>query len=124
MEKIRNRQLSGDYIPFKQANTEMVVRTAQPHYQVLYTPSALPYLLHWLRSGKNLDFCLLALCSCILSLLCHQTLSSLPSSSALTSSSMATNTAIANLSNVDVVIKAGLFTTSVTSEDEKLADES
>lgn len=72
----------------------------------------LPYLLLWLRSGKNLDLCLLALCSCILSLLCHQPISSLPTSPTTTSSAAPVSSPAAGLSGVDLVIKAGLFTTS------------
>jgi hypothetical protein len=67
--------------------------------------STSPYLLQWLRSGKNLDFCLLAICSCILTLLCHHT-SVLPSSSAPSASTAP----IANFSSLDFTIKAGLFT--------------
>lgn len=78
----------------------------------------LPYLLLWLRSGKNLDLCLLALCSCILSLLCHQSVSSLPSSPTLTSNSSApVSSPVAGLSRIDLVIKAGLFTTHSQTEE-------
>lgn len=81
--------------------------------------STLPYLLLWLRSGKNLDLCLLALCSCILSLLCHQTVSSLPSSPTLTGASSApVSSPVTGLSRIDLVIKAGLFTTSSQTEEE------
>jgi hypothetical protein len=52
---------------------------------------------------------LLAVCSCILTVLCHQTSVSLPSSSPI---GAASSTPIANLSRIDFTIKAGLFTRS------------
>jgi hypothetical protein len=84
---------------------------AQPTASV--ASSGVPYLLQWLRSGKNLDFCLLAICSCILTILCHHT-SVLPSSSTPTSASTAP---IANFSSLDFTIKAGLFTRSTESDE-------
>jgi hypothetical protein len=74
------------------------------------TASTTLYLAQWLRSGRNLDFCLLAICSCILTLLCHHTPTSLPSASS--SGGSVNATPIANLSRLDFTIKAGLFTRS------------
>jgi hypothetical protein len=73
------------------------------------------YLVQWLRSGRNLDFCLLAICSCILTLLCHHAPTSLPSSS--TPGGSVNSTPIANLSRIDLTIKAGLFTRFSESEE-------
>jgi hypothetical protein len=41
-------------------------------YRLSPKPSEMPYLVHWLQSGGNLDFMVLALCSCVLTVLCHQ----------------------------------------------------
>lgn len=90
----------------------------RPSSQPRLHPSTFPYLLLWLRSGKNLDLCLLAFCSCILSLLCHQTVSSLPSSPTLASSSAPISSPMAGLSKIDLTIKAGLFTTASQTEEE------
>lgn len=98
------------------------LRSSQPS-QRQWNRATLPYLLLWLRSGKNLDLCLLALCSCILSLLCHQTVASLPSSPTLTSSSAPVSSPSAGMSKIDLMIKAGLFTTSQTEKEEEGAVE-
>jgi hypothetical protein len=76
---------------------------------------AVPYLLHWLRSGRNLDFCLLALCSCILTLLCHQT-AVLPSSASAKATPSALATSSARSSELDFFLKAALFSTSPKKE--------
>jgi hypothetical protein len=68
----------------------------------------IPYLVQWLQSGGNLDFCVLALCSCILTVLCHQTPVLSPTS---TASQNAAPPAATQPSEVDLAIKAGLFTT-------------
>ncbi|WP_416674341.1 hypothetical protein [Egbenema bharatensis] len=73
------------------------------------------YLIQWLRSGRNLDFCLLAICSCILTLLCHHAPTSLHTSSTLGGS--VNSTPIANLSRIDFTIKAGLFSRFSESEE-------
>jgi hypothetical protein len=53
-----------------------------------------------------------------LSLLCHQSVSSLPSSPTLTSNSSApVSSPVAGLSRIDLVIKAGLFTTHSQTEE-------
>jgi hypothetical protein len=66
---------------------------------------AAPYLLQWLQSGGNLDFMVLALCSCVLTVLCHQPV--LPSGSG----SLATSSSAAPSSEIGFAIKAGLSTT-------------
>lgn len=99
-------------LAFRQEPTELAPRTSQ--FQPGATDVAQPYLIHWLRSGKNLDFCLMAVCSCVLTLLCHQAVVSLSSPSAVSSPSGLTSAPIANLSRIDLAIKAGLFTTSQT----------
>ncbi|MBI4782659.1 MAG: hypothetical protein HY785_15265 [Oscillatoriophycideae cyanobacterium NC_groundwater_1537_Pr4_S-0.65um_50_18] len=66
--------------------------------------SATPYLLRWLQSGGNLDFMVLALCSCVLTVLCHQPV--LPSGSGSLST-----TSAAPSSEIGFAIKAGLSTT-------------
>lgn len=125
VEKYRTRRLdrrslslkqpNGVSIAFEQSSAELAPR---PLRQPQLNRVPLPYLLLWLRSGKNLDLCLLALCSCILSLLCHQTVSSLPSSPSLTSSSAPVSSPASGMSRIDLVIKAGVFTTSQTEKEE------
>ncbi|NJR38785.1 MAG: hypothetical protein HC781_07980 [Leptolyngbyaceae cyanobacterium CSU_1_4] len=75
---------------------------------------ALVYPSGWLKSGRNLDFCLLAVCSCVLTVLCHQTTVSTTSSGTIRT---APTTA-----NIDFTLKAGLFTSS-KSEDAEQAPE-
>lgn len=65
--------------------------------------AAVPYPVQWLRTGKNLDFCLLAICSCVLTVLCHQTV--LPSSAV--SSSTLSSTVLP--SQIDSTVKSALF---------------
>lgn len=127
VEKYRTmRQFDHPCLPLQQSNSGSIAleqpsarltlrqgQLPQPHP----ISSTLPYLLLWLRSGKNLDLCLLALCSCILSLLCHQTVSSPPSSPTLTSSSAPISSPMSGLSRIDLVIKAGLFTTASQTEE-------
>ncbi|NEQ98481.1 MAG: hypothetical protein F6K30_17470 [Cyanothece sp. SIO2G6] len=59
-------------------------------------------------SSRGLDMCLLAVCSCALSLMCHQTsgLINLPSATSSTAMSPASSGA----AQVDFVVKAGLVT--------------
>jgi hypothetical protein len=75
---------------------------------------ALVYPSEWLKSGRNLDFCLLAVCSCVLTLLCHQT--------AVSTSSTGTIRTAPTTANIDFTLKAGLFTSS-KSEDPNQAPE-
>lgn len=111
------KQSNGVSIAFEQPSARLTPQQWQSSYPHL-NPATLPYLLLWLRSGKNLDLCLLALCSCILSLLCHQTVSSPPSSPTLAGSSAPISSPVAGLSRIDLVIKAGLFTTASQTEEE------
>jgi hypothetical protein len=91
------------------------MRTVQPQRQSGQSSDfALTYPTAWLKSGRNLDLCLLAVCSCVLTLLCHQTSVSTTSSSAIRT---APTTA-----NIDFAVKAGLFTSS-KSEDPEQAPE-
>ncbi len=75
---------------------------------------ALAYPSEWLKSGRNLDLCLLAVCSCVLTLLCHQT--------TVSTSSAGTIRTIPTTANIDFTLKAGLFTSS-KSEDPEQAPE-
>jgi hypothetical protein len=75
---------------------------------------ALVYPGEWLKSGRNLDFCLLAVCSCVLTLLCHQT--------SVSTSSTGTIRTTPTTANIDFTLKAGLFTSS-KSEDPEQAPE-
>jgi hypothetical protein len=67
----------------------------------------------WLKSGRNLDFCLLALCSCLLTLLCQHT------PSHVSSPSGSVRTPVPTTFNIDFAIKAGLFTSSQSEEQEQ-----
>ncbi|MBW4516194.1 MAG: hypothetical protein KME11_13350 [Timaviella obliquedivisa GSE-PSE-MK23-08B] len=75
---------------------------------------ALVYPGDWLKSGRNLDFCLLAVCSCVLTLLCHQT--------SISTSSSGTVRTVPTTATIDFTLKAGLFTSS-KSEDSEQAPE-
>jgi hypothetical protein len=89
----------------------LVLRKPAPLRAIAY-PAETPYLLHWLQSGGNLDFVVLALCSCILTVLCHQT--TVVSPGLVESSAPASAVQPAT---IDFAIKAGLFTTSSKSQD-------
>ncbi len=78
-----------------------------------------PYLVHWLQSGGNLDFCVLALCSCVLTVLCHQTTLSV---SPMASATGATPASAVQPAQIDFALKAGLFTTSPKIEEESESD--
>jgi hypothetical protein len=78
-----------------------------------------PYLVHWLQSGGNLDFCVLALCSCVLTVLCHQTTLS---ASPMASATGATPASAVQPAQIDFALKAGLFTTSPKIEAESESD--
>ncbi len=58
-------------------------------------------------SGRNIDLCLLAVCSCVLSLMCHQGVGVVSTTSA---SSTGMNTASTSPAQVDFLVKAGLLT--------------
>lgn len=117
--KLSLGQNDGVSIALTQPTANLATRHSQlPQSSLRNSSFTLPYLLLWFRSGKNLDLCLLALCSCILSLLCHQTVSSLPSSPTLTGNSTPITSPVAGLSRIDLAIKAGLFTTSSQTEEE------
>lgn len=132
VEKYRTKQSLGNHSLLLKRSNGVSIELAQPPANLVSqrlrqssklpqssaSISTLPYLLLWLRSGKNLDLCLLALCSCILSLLCHQTVSSLPSSPSLTGNSAPVTAPTLGLSKIDLVVKAGLFTTSSQSDEE------
>ncbi len=60
----------------------------------------------WL--SHNLDFCLLAFCSCVLAVLCHQSIL-LPSAQAGSGAQMAVSSRVSP-SQLDFLLKAGLFT--------------
>lgn len=72
-----------------------------------------------LMSGRNLDLCLLFVCSCLLSLLCHQ-MSSLHTTAIATGSQLPGSTApTSTLAQLDFLIKAGLKT---SNSEEPLSD--
>ncbi|NJO78598.1 MAG: hypothetical protein HC827_08750 [Cyanobacteria bacterium RM1_2_2] len=73
------------------------------------TPTTVSLPVQWVR-GKNLDFCLLAFCSCILAILCHQAVH-LPSSQSASTSTLAASSRVVP-SQLDFMLKAGLFTSS------------
>ncbi len=64
------------------------------------------YPVDWLKSGRNLDFCLLAVCSCVLSLLCHQAPLHLTTANPTAPTSAPSPT----FSAIDYALKTGLFT--------------
>jgi len=71
-------------------------------YRLSPQPSETPYLLHWLQSGGNLDFMVLALCSCVLTVLCHQP--------TVSPSKTASIPAAPQPTEIDFALKAGLLT--------------
>ncbi|QYO62900.1 hypothetical protein [Leptolyngbya sp. 7M] len=79
-------------------------------------PSPSAVALQWLASGKNLDFCLLAFCSCVLAILCHQTVH-LPTSLSAPSSQLAASSRVLP-ADLDFTVKAGLFTSSQSRSDQ------
>lgn len=79
--------------------------------------------MHWFSSSRNLDICSLAVCSCVLTVLCHQTTVPLSSSIAVTNTGVATSAPIARISEIDFTIKAGLFARSTQANDSVQADE-
>lgn len=62
--------------------------------------------LGWLHSTRNLDFCLLALCSCLMAVLCHQVVV-IPGSG---TGSIAATSSMSRSAQLDFLLKAGLFT--------------
>jgi hypothetical protein len=63
-------------------------------------------------SSRNLDFCLLAVCSCVLAVLCHQTVV-VPSVSASSTPSAAVP------AQLDFTLKSALFTSAQQKDDTK-----
>lgn len=116
MENKRYKQLSSIDL---QARRRLVLAFADKPspssvlVKAMHTPQATiasaPTVTHWLGSGKNLDFCMLAVCSCVLAILCHQTVH-LPISTS-SASQLATSSRVFP-SQLDFIIKAGLFTSS------------
>ncbi|MEO1521112.1 MAG: hypothetical protein AAFU78_10075 [Cyanobacteria bacterium J06633_2] len=70
-------------------------------------------------SSRTLDFCLLAICSCALSLLCHQPIAN-PVATA--SSSMPGSMQTATPVSIDFLVKAGLLTTQKDDDDEPIQE--
>lgn len=62
-------------------------------------------------SSRNLDLCLLAVCSCVLTVLCHQTIPT-PFSASSSSTASAMTASSTSPSHIAFTLKAGLFTTS------------
>lgn len=77
-------------------------------------------LMDWFGSNRNLDICSLAVCSCVLTVLCHQVPVALSSSAVVTGMTAPVTRPIANLSEIDLTLKAGLFTTSQTEKTQQL----
>lgn len=77
--------------------------------------------VRWFSSSRNLDICSLAVCSCVLTVLCHQT--TVVSSSPMLTKTTTSATPIASLSQVDFTIKAGLFAQSSQTENSQESDE-
>jgi hypothetical protein len=95
------------------------MRTVQPQRQSERQSGhssdfALTYPTAWLKSGRNLDLCLLAVCSFVLTLLCHQT--------SVSNNSSGTVRTAPSTANIYFTLKAGLFTSS-KSEDSEQAPE-
>ena len=102
----------------KPASASMLITSMHP-LQPSSTPSV---AVQWLTSGKNLDFCLLAFCSCVLAILCHQTVHLSPSPSAPASQLAASSRVLP--ADLDFTVKAGLFTSSQSrSEEDKEVSE-
>ncbi|WP_143467590.1 hypothetical protein [Leptolyngbya ohadii] len=99
-------QFSQDYgrksMPIAARRQSQLAHREMPIYQ-----AGLPGL-GWLHSTRNLDFCLLALCSCLMAILCHQVVV-IPGSSAA-ASSMASSASTSRSAQLDFLFKAGLFT--------------
>lgn len=83
------------------------IRVAPYAVPSAHTAGSLP--AQWVR-GKNLDFCLLAFCSCVLAILCHQAVH-LPASQSASASTLAASSRVMP-SQLDFMVKAGLFTSS------------
>jgi hypothetical protein len=73
---------------------------------VAVQPLTDPTTMQWV-SSRSLDFCLLAVCSCMLAVLCHQ---SVPVSIATAPASGLTAAASSPM-QLDLTLKAGLYTT-------------
>jgi hypothetical protein len=99
--------------PPRQTSTVMLAKSVHSSHLPPATPPPI-----WLI-GKNLDFCLLAVCSCVLAVLCHQTVV-VPSATVSSNSVMTSSTLFP--SQLDFAIKAALFT-SWQKEDEGIQGE-
>ncbi|MEB3355394.1 MAG: hypothetical protein VKK04_01515 [Synechococcales bacterium] len=105
--------------------TSQMMRRRTPTVLVESRPSASRMdNLHTIRrllSGRNLDMCLLAICSCVLSLVVHQStgMLNLPTVSA----SSVTPTSSATPAQIDFLIKAGLRVSSQPMRLEEEGDE-
>ncbi len=78
----------------------------------------------WMQSSRNLDFCLLAICSCLLAVLCHQTVYLPNSSSTASAASGSAMSSRVPPSQLDYLFKVGLFTSaqSRSEQEEDRAD--
>ncbi|MFM7425656.1 MAG: hypothetical protein ACKO7W_11800 [Elainella sp.] len=86
---------------------------SQPLALVKAAPAA-----DWMQSSRNLDFCLLAICSCVLAVLCHQTVY-LPNSSSASPASTSALSSRVLPSQLDDLLKAGLFTSAQSRSDQE-----
>lgn len=100
--RLQNRRHSAEVLEFQPQTIAMVQPQPPSNILVISTVNL------WLR-GKNLDFCLLAVCSCVLAVLCHQTVHLSPTSSVPASASASSSRVMP--SQLNFMLKAGLFTT-------------
>jgi hypothetical protein len=97
-----------------QASRQMTISTrgqsllARRTVSASHSRNASAASFQWLHSTRNLDFCLLALCSCLLAVLCHQVVV-IPGNSAA-AGSIASSAATTRSAQLDFLLKAGLFT--------------
>ena len=66
---------------------------------------ALP--MQWFHSTRNLDFCLIALCSCLLAILCHQVVEFTPA--AVEDSAVSASPTTKPAQQLDFLLKAALL---------------
>jgi hypothetical protein len=115
VNSVRLERVSSKHRPFY--STEQSTDPAQRSRQALV--AAAPAPPQWL--GRNLDFYLLAFCSCVLAVLCHQSVL-LPSAQTGSGSQMAMSSRVLP-SQLDFLLKAGLFTSAQSqSEPEEEAE--
>lgn len=91
-------------VVFPRSQSRLALRTVSTRR----TSKAITVALPWLHSTRNLDFCLLALCSCLLAVLCHQVVVIPKPGTA--ASSIVSSAATPRSAQLDFLFKAGLYT--------------